>query len=138
MGRYLMKPDSREDFYVEYSTVVDAPVAWGSRADFQGLEDSAVSFGDSSDYGDERFQRADATGSSSFIGEGAFDEMFLMIREGFKRSELPAGVAYCEVPRIELRAFLESSGDSEHFNASYPSLRHYAYGDDDVYELFGK
>lgn len=38
MGRYIMKADKDHDLYVEWSTVVDAPVGWGPAASFSSLD----------------------------------------------------------------------------------------------------
>lgn len=37
MGRYIMKASKDHDLYVEWSTVVDAPVKWGPAEDFLDL-----------------------------------------------------------------------------------------------------
>lgn len=61
----LKASDNLDDFYVLWSTVVDAPVAWGDRKFLkesvpQGMED-------------DRFDRADRTGTSCFLGTGEWD-----------------------------------------------------------------
>ncbi len=40
MGRALIKPERDEDFYVEWSSIVDMPVRWGSRQNFLDATDS--------------------------------------------------------------------------------------------------
>lgn len=51
MGRYILKVPDR-DLYVEWSSIVEAPLMWGTREEF--LED----------FEEERLDRADALGSS--------------------------------------------------------------------------
>ena len=53
MPAFIVKPQSHEDFYVEWSTVVDAPLRWGSR---QECAEAGVP--------EERLARADAKGTS--------------------------------------------------------------------------
>lgn len=65
MSFYLIKPDPNEDFYVELSTVVGSPIAYGDKAEFQEY--------DAETYTDDRFERADKRGTSSYIGLMAFD-----------------------------------------------------------------
>jgi hypothetical protein len=59
MPGYIVKPDPDVDFYVRWSTVVDAPTAWGPRAWFE------KEFAGDSEVAPDRFERADATGSSA-------------------------------------------------------------------------
>lgn len=53
MPQFIIKADRERDAYIEWSTVVDAPVAIGTRADF--LAESA----------EERMARTDAQGTSA-------------------------------------------------------------------------
>lgn len=55
MGRYILRVPDR-DLYVEWSTVVEAPIMWGTREEF--LDDG---------FEVKRLDRADALGSSSLI-----------------------------------------------------------------------
>jgi hypothetical protein len=57
MGQTLIKPDRDEDFYVLWSSIVEAPLAWGTRAGIiaYGLGDDA----------EERIARTDKNGTSA-------------------------------------------------------------------------
>jgi hypothetical protein len=57
MPSYIVKPDRGEDFYVIWSTVVEAPLAFGDRAYLQTLTHHETA--------PERFARADERGSSA-------------------------------------------------------------------------
>lgn len=35
MGRYIMKADRDRDLYVEWSTIVDAPIGWGTLEEYR-------------------------------------------------------------------------------------------------------
>lgn len=63
----LKASDNLDDFYVLWSTVVDAPIAWGDR---EFLKKSIPQGMD-----DDRFDRADRTGTSCFLGTGEWDEI---------------------------------------------------------------
>lgn len=74
MPAYIIKPDRDEDFYVRWSTIVDCPTNWGPRATFMEPP--------------ERFERADANGSSMLpdpeLGDwifGGWDEETFLLRE---------------------------------------------------------
>lgn len=62
MPQYIVKPDRETDFYVYWDTVTDGPWAWGTRADLEQEHYPLHA---------ERFDRADATGTSSV--DGFFD-----------------------------------------------------------------
>ncbi|UDL16524.1 hypothetical protein SEA_ZOOMAN_283 [Microbacterium phage Zooman] len=66
MPRYFIKPEPDVDLYVWWSTIVDAPIMWGTRAEFmeQYESDREMMFDFGRDF-EERLDRADATGSSS-------------------------------------------------------------------------
>ena len=55
MPTYIIKPSRDEDFYVWWSTVVDAPIGWGPR-DYVPLDNEGSP---------ERFARADERGTSA-------------------------------------------------------------------------
>lgn len=60
MPKYIVKPDRNEDFYVNWSEIVDSPTAWGTKSEVEkilGYEPGSA---------DDRFQRADETGTSSY------------------------------------------------------------------------
>lgn len=56
MGRYIIKPERDVNFYVEWSTVVDAPTAYGTRKQFLKYLDKD---------GPKRMERADRLGTSA-------------------------------------------------------------------------
>lgn len=59
-----MKPDPNEDFYVEWSTNIDEPIAYGDKAEFQEYDPKV--------YTDDRFERADKYGTTSYLGSMGF------------------------------------------------------------------
>lgn len=60
MGRIVMKEAPDVDFYVIWSSIVDAPVYWGARAEIAARVESQVD-----NPAEERLARADATGTSA-------------------------------------------------------------------------
>jgi hypothetical protein len=63
MPSYIVKCDPDQDFYVMWSSIVDAPTAWGSRTEIEApswLEPAAIAA--------ERFHRADEYGTSAQWG----------------------------------------------------------------------
>ena len=63
MPSTIIKPKPKEDFYVVWSTVVDAATYWGTRAELEA------------EYRDgtpERFARADQHGTSALWGSRAY------------------------------------------------------------------
>lgn len=64
MPSYIVKPDRVRDFYVLWSTIVDAPTAFGTRAELTAEADLGPQAA-------ERFARADEFGSSCRVGETA-------------------------------------------------------------------
>lgn len=65
MPTFIIKPDRDQDFYVAWSSIVDAPTAWGDRdevaravADYDGPGEAKP----------DRFDRADRHGSSARFG----------------------------------------------------------------------
>lgn len=60
MPSFIIKPKRDEDFYVEWSTVVDAPTFWGDR---EAMSNRFISRPQAGDDG-KRMERADAKGSS--------------------------------------------------------------------------
>lgn len=65
MPTYIIKPSRDEDFYVWWSTVVDAPIGWGPR-DYVPL---------GSEGRPERFARADERGTSANWPDWPVEEM---------------------------------------------------------------
>lgn len=58
MGTYLIKPDPDVDWYAYWSSVVDSPLAWGSKASLAARPDIGP------ELNPDRFERADETGTS--------------------------------------------------------------------------
>lgn len=88
MPSYIVKADPDTDLYVEWSTIVDSPIAWGPASHFSN-EDP------------KRLERADRTGSSSMIGEYTWDDEDIHVRE------LGTTHNMYFLPRKDLKAFLE-------------------------------
>lgn len=100
MPSYIIKAEPDQDFYVMWSEVVDAPTAWGSRADLEGWFQP-------SDVAAERFDRADAHGTSCrLLGPGIrfydwTDAGMVYQQEGF-------------LPRSRLRELCDRLEKDEH------------------------
>lgn len=102
MPAYIIKPKPDEDFYIRYSTIVDSPTSWGSRAELQRIEPYAT---------DERFARADEHGMSAQWGEPpayGWHEPTLDVREGIDDPTMPEGAWWGSIPRDSIRAFCET------------------------------
>lgn len=99
MGHTIIKPIRDEDFYVVYSSVVDAPIRCGSRAELEADYEHAKP---------DRFARADETGTSSLLGWDGWDTQTFTVREGFRPGTCPPGAWCAEVARADLRRFCES------------------------------
>jgi hypothetical protein len=69
MGKALIKPEREKDFYIVWSSVVDAPVAFASKASIQEADPT---------WTDDYFERADRLSSSSRIFPETWDEDFTM------------------------------------------------------------
>lgn len=112
MPTFIVKPKRDEDFYVAWSTVVDAPVAWGTQA--------ALDDGWRVETSPERFDRADEYGTSMFDPDLPRDQQWFgwhdtefMIREVVPYRDGGAWVA----PREQLRdicAGLDAEADVTH------------------------
>lgn len=105
MPSYIVKASPDEDFYVMWSTIVDAPIAWGSR------EDLTREARDPRDVAAERFDRADHNGTSAAWPDWpAEDQPYVWgDSEGFMLGEVGPE---CEdgtyiLPRANLRVFCE-------------------------------
>lgn len=89
MPRYILKPEQDHDFYVEWSTIVDSPLSWGTFDDLQMVVAPEIK------------ERIDTTGTSSFHGVDGWDEPAMLVRE------LGTVSASWELPRENLKGFLE-------------------------------
>ncbi len=70
MPRHIIKPVRDRDFYIEWSSVVDCPVDWGTREEFREVG-----------YGDFAFSQADLLGTSSYhSGDGEWRQKIFEVR----------------------------------------------------------
>jgi hypothetical protein len=93
MGNIIVKAAKDLDLYVEWSSIVEAPLTWGTRQEF--LDEG---------YAEERLERADARGSSSYIGIcfwGDDDGLILEQRGFLPRAKIPA---YLEIMTEQWKA----------------------------------
>lgn len=112
MPNFIVKPVTAEDFYVAWSTIVDAPTAFGSREELAGLLR-----GDESK--PERFDRADEYGTSMQDPElprdhqwfGWHDEAFMLREWPIPNARYDEGTY--EVPRENVRALCERYPDGD-------------------------
>ena len=73
MPRIVIKPERDRDLYVGWSTIVEAPVWHGPRAEVLGyLAQEAIRY--PTDDPETRLARADATGTSAHDGDGGWDD----------------------------------------------------------------
>lgn len=71
MGKQIIKIAPDRDLYVEWSSVVEAPTAWGTRAEMAAwLQEPKQGYGQitiaAADAVEDRLARADRTGSSGY------------------------------------------------------------------------
>jgi hypothetical protein len=103
MPSFIVKAKPDEDFYVYWSTIVDCPVAWGTRAELSGhlSPDEAK---------DERWERADKNGTSAKLPDVPDSEQW------FGWNDLEFGIRECipyrdggwyDLPRHNLRELCE-------------------------------
>lgn len=107
MPRFIIKAEPDVDFYVDWSTIVDAPCEWGPAAVFQTPIPA------------DRLERADATGTSSFDGFFDWDTKTLIVANMGDNE-------FYDLPRDNLRAFLEALGDEPDRAAQQAALDQYA------------
>lgn len=110
MPSYIIKATPTEDFYVMWSTVVDAPTRWGTRAEI------VRQCWDVRDVAPERFVRANENGTSAAWPDWPADDQPYgwsdegwMVRECIPHDDNGAWV----LPRANLRAFCEALGAQE-------------------------
>lgn len=74
MPTYILKASPDEDLYVEWSTIVDCPVGWGTRKETHAYDPNTNT--------EERLDRADKDGTSALWGNppafGWDDEEFVV------------------------------------------------------------
>lgn len=88
MPRFIIKPKPDEDFYVEWSTIVDDWTKAGTREEM--LED----------FEEERLERADKNGSS------AYPRLFHWDTEEFSLGQYPSQGHFAHVKRADLREYV--------------------------------
>jgi len=86
MPSYIVKADPDVDLYIEWSTIVDAPISWGTAEELN--------------LAPERKERADRTGTSSHHGFESWDDGDMII------SELGHCTGQYLLPRKDLLAFI--------------------------------
>lgn len=110
MPSIVIKPERDGDLYVIWSTIVEAPTAWGTRTEVRGYlaEDWEERFPgrapDSLDDFDARLDRADANGTSALGGFSFFgrwdDDGFVYEQRGIlPRRHLARAVELLEADR---------------------------------------
>lgn len=112
MPSFIVKPNRDEDFYVLWSTVVDAPTAYGTRDELASLlrDEAAARFAQETA---ERFERADEFGTSMNDPQLSRDrQWFGWHDKAFALREWPIPDArhdenFYEVPRENVRALCE-------------------------------
>ena len=77
----IIKPERDRDMYVEWSTVVDVPTAYGDRAEMLRILHGDPGAADRSDTPERRLARADELGSSSQVGEFWWDDDVFVFRQ---------------------------------------------------------
>lgn len=111
MPGFIVKPVAEEDFYVRWSTVVDAPTDYGTR---QELEDSLGE----KEGAPERFTRADELGSSMCDPALPRDQQWFGWHERsfiLMEWEIPdrRHDGHYEIPRENIRALCEQPEDTD-------------------------
>jgi len=107
MGHTIIKPLRDDDFYVVYSSVVDAPIQFGTRAELEATYEFAAPV---------RFERADEHGTSSFHRWHGWDDKVISVRGGFRPGAYPANAWCATVAREDLRALCESVDADGYWN----------------------
>jgi hypothetical protein len=107
MGHTIIKPIRDEDFYVVYSSVVDAPIRCGTRAELEATYEHAAA---------DRFARADEHGTSSKLGWDGWDQQTITVREGFRPGAWPPNACWAKVARVDLRQLCESVDADGYWN----------------------
>jgi len=112
MPSYIVKPLADEDFYVVWSTVLDAPTTFGSRAEL------AAGLGHQEDTS-ERLDRADEYGTSMNDPEiprdrqwfGWHDKAFMLREWPIPNARHDEGIY--EIPRENVRALCEQDDGAD-------------------------
>ena len=107
MPSFIVKARPDEDWYCMWSTVVDAPTSWGTRAEM------VQHAWDARDVASERFERADKNGTSAKIPGTSDDRQWFGWNDG-EFILMEAGPEQRDedgcwlLPRENLRAFCEA------------------------------
>jgi hypothetical protein len=115
MPRTIYKADRERDLYVVWSSVVDCPIAWGTRAeivDYLRMTDHPDA------WADERFERVDRSGTSAMWPsrddpEGGWSDIGWVVTEMDELPEHDSDSHYVWLPRQRLAAFLDALSRSE-------------------------
>ena len=102
MGRAIIKPVSGEDFYFVFSSIVDAPILWGTRAEVEVAYSHATP---------ERLDQADARGSDDSPGFFTWTTGAFEFRESI--ADRPERGIWLSVPRERVREFCETYSDDD-------------------------
>ena len=114
MPHYIVKAHPDNDFYVDWSTIVDAPIEWGPAADFTEQIPA------------DRKERADRNGTSSHDPRffGWQDPFFIVANLGDGR--------FYNLPRPNLQAFCEAMNpDPDNPAVQQAALNQYATPQED-------
>lgn len=110
MPSFIVKPVSTEDFYVVWSTVVDAPTGYGSRRELTallaGIEGSPDRFDRADEFGTSMNDPAIASDRQWF---GWHDKAFVLHEWPIPDARYAEGIY--EVPRENVRALCERYED---------------------------
>lgn len=110
MGDIIVKPVAEEDFYVVISTVVDAIVECGKREDFipppppTPLIDRLLRYSFETAELERRLERADRTGTSSYLGDYGYDEPYFDLVSSYAE-DAPPTATWMKLPRENARDF---------------------------------
>lgn len=92
MPSYIVKIDRDTDRYVYWSTIVDAPLFYGNRAEMENYLQTRANHHSPELAGADRFERANETGTSSVDGFYDWDDTggFMFEQRGtVQRSDIP-------------------------------------------------
>lgn len=98
MGYYIMQASPGEDFYIQFSTVMDLPMRLGSMEEWKNLLNT-MSGNELASY-QFMMDRMLECGTSSMSGNGAWDNDIILSSQGH-----PAGAEYWSLPRDSVSEF---------------------------------
>lgn len=100
MGKSIVKPVREEDFYVEWSSIVDNWTLAGTREAM--IEDGVEP---------ERLDRADSTGSSSFVGWYGWEDTTFLVHNLPDEVYEPIGLGAYTIKREDFHRLVELTQD---------------------------